>query len=47
MQGLGLLKTLREYGVPKGDIEQIAARTVGREDEQLLSQVKNILENIY
>jgi len=47
VQELGLQKTLRHYGVPKGDIETIAVRTVGREDEQLLLKVKAVLETIY
>ncbi|OAX39585.1 alcohol dehydrogenase IV [Rhizopogon vinicolor AM-OR11-026] len=47
VQELGLQKTLRQYGVPKGDIENIAVRTVGGEDEQLLSKVKTLLESIY
>ncbi|KAG1881470.1 alcohol dehydrogenase IV [Suillus tomentosus] len=44
---LGLQRTLSQYGVPTADIEQIAVRAVGQEDEELLSKVKIILESIY
>jgi len=47
VQELGLQKALRQYGVPKGDIEKIAVRTVGQEDAPLLSKVKTLLESIY
>lgn len=47
VQELGLQKTLSQYGVPTTDIEQIAIRTVGQEDEELLSKVKILLESIY
>lgn len=47
VQELGLQRTLSQYGVPTADIEQIAVRSVGQEDEELLSKVKSILESIY
>lgn len=47
VQELGLQRTLSQYGVPTADIEQIAVRAVGQEDEELLSEVKIILESIY
>lgn len=47
VQELGLQRTLSQYGVPVSDIERIAARAVGQEDEQLFSKVKIILESIY
>ncbi|KAG1734725.1 alcohol dehydrogenase IV [Suillus paluster] len=47
VQELGLRRTLSQYGVPTGDIEQIAVRAVGQEGEELLSKVKILLESIY
>ncbi|KAG1862582.1 alcohol dehydrogenase IV [Suillus subalutaceus] len=47
VQELGLQRTLSQYGVPTADIEQIAIRAVGQEDEELLSKVKIVLESIY
>lgn len=47
VQGLGLEKTLSQYGVPTTDIEQIAIRAVGQENQELFSKVKVILESIY
>lgn len=47
VQELGLQRTLSQYGVPTADIEQIAVRSVGQEEEELLSKVKSILESIY
>jgi len=47
VQELGLQRTLSQYGVPTADIERIAVRAVGQEDEELLSKVKIILESIY
>ncbi|KAG2345605.1 alcohol dehydrogenase IV [Suillus weaverae] len=47
VQKLGLQRTLSQYGVLTADIEQIAVRAVGQEDEELLSKVKIILESIH
>ncbi|KAG1867345.1 alcohol dehydrogenase IV [Suillus subluteus] len=47
VQELGLQRTLSQYGVPTTNIEQIAIRAVGQEDEELLSKVKIVLESIY
>ncbi|KAG1753033.1 alcohol dehydrogenase IV [Suillus lakei] len=47
VQELGLQRTLSQYGVPMADIEQIAVRAVGQEDEELLSKVKIVLGSIY
>lgn len=47
VQELGLQRTLSQYGVTTADIEQIAIRAVGQENEELLSKVKTVLESIY
>ncbi|KAG0706128.1 alcohol dehydrogenase IV [Suillus ampliporus] len=47
VQELGLQKTLSQYGVPTGEIEQIAVRAVGPGNEELSSKVNILLESIY
>ncbi|KAI0717292.1 iron-containing alcohol dehydrogenase [Cerioporus squamosus] len=46
VDGLGLHSTLSQYKVPKGDVQTVAERAVGK-DDPLLPKVVGLLEGIY
>ena len=47
VEELGLRSTLEQYGVPRGDIAEVARLTLGSDEDPLYGRIVELLENLY
>ena len=47
MEDLDLRSTLKQYGVPREDLAEVAKLTLGSDEDPIFGQIVELLEKLY